>query len=213
VGLAVGKGDIDCNSDGDGDSDSGSDAFNNQQMLQAVMECRGGLTMEEGAMMKMTESTNVPFGGVGKGDGVCNGDGDGNSDSDGNTFNNQQMLQAAMVWRRGLTVEEGTMMTTTESMNVPFGPRWRWRWQGRWQQWRRGRGDRNRNRNRYCHCDGNSNGDGNGNGISGGSSGDDDGGNKEGHKDKGKPGLKEGGALLTRRTREAMPVTVASQAV
>ncbi len=37
---------------------------------------RGGLTMEEGAMMMMTESTNVPFGGVGKGDGDCNGNDD-----------------------------------------------------------------------------------------------------------------------------------------
>jgi hypothetical protein len=29
----------------------------------------GGLTVEEGAMMMTTESTNVSFGGVGKGDG------------------------------------------------------------------------------------------------------------------------------------------------
>ncbi len=53
------------------------------------MECRGGLTMEEGAMMTMTESTNVPFGGVGKGDGDCDGDGDGNSDSGGNATINK----------------------------------------------------------------------------------------------------------------------------
>ncbi len=60
------------------------------------MECKGGLTMEEGAMMMMMESTTVPFGGVGKVDGNCNSNGDGNSDSGGNAFNNQQMLQVAM---------------------------------------------------------------------------------------------------------------------
>jgi hypothetical protein len=49
--------------------------------------------------------------------------------------------------------------------------------------------------------------------VSGSSSGDDDGGNKEGHKDKSKPGLGGSGALLTRRTREATLVTVALQAV
>jgi hypothetical protein len=38
----VGKVDGDCDSDGGGDSDSGVNAFNNQQMLQAAMECRGG---------------------------------------------------------------------------------------------------------------------------------------------------------------------------
>ncbi len=53
------------------------------------MECRGGLTAEEGAMMRMMELTNVPSSRVGKGDGICNGDGDGNSESGGNTFNNQ----------------------------------------------------------------------------------------------------------------------------
>ncbi len=109
----VGKGDGDCDGHGDGDSDSGGDAFNNQQMLQAAIECRGGLTVEEGAMMTTTESTNVPFGGVGKGDGDYDGDGDGDSDSGGDAFNNQQMLQAAMEWRGGLTVEEGVMMTMT----------------------------------------------------------------------------------------------------
>ncbi len=36
----VGKGDGNCNGNGDGDSNSGSNAFNNQQMLQAAMECR-----------------------------------------------------------------------------------------------------------------------------------------------------------------------------
>jgi hypothetical protein len=71
----VGKGDGDCDGDSDGNSNSGGYAFNNQQMLQAVMECRGGLTMEERAMMTMTESTIFPFGGVGKGDGDCYGDG------------------------------------------------------------------------------------------------------------------------------------------
>jgi hypothetical protein len=58
-------------------------------MLQAAMECRGGLTVEEGAMMTTMESTNVLSSGVGKGDGICNGDGDGNSESGGDTFNNQ----------------------------------------------------------------------------------------------------------------------------
>ncbi len=53
------------------------------------MECRGGLTVEEGAMMTTMESTNVLSSGVGKGDGICNGDGDGNSESGGDTFNNQ----------------------------------------------------------------------------------------------------------------------------
>ncbi len=117
----VGKGDGNCDNDGDGDSDSGGNAFNNQQMLQAAMECREGLTVEEGAMMATTKSTNVPFGGDGKGDGDCDGDGDGNSDSGGNAFNNQQMLQVAMECRGGLTVEEGAMMTTTKSTNIPFG--------------------------------------------------------------------------------------------
>jgi hypothetical protein len=121
----VGKGDGDCDGDGDGDSHSGGNAFNNQQMLQAALECRGGLTVEEGAMMTMMESTNVPFGGVGKGHGDCDGDGDGDSDSGGDTFNNQQMLQAAIEWRGGQTMEEGAMMTTTELTNVPFGRQWR----------------------------------------------------------------------------------------
>ncbi len=58
----VGKGDCDGDGDGDGDSDSGRDAFNNQKMQQAAIEWRGGLTLEEGAMMTMTELTNVPFG-------------------------------------------------------------------------------------------------------------------------------------------------------
>jgi hypothetical protein len=53
------------------------------------MERRGGLTMEEGAMMTTTELTNVPFGGVGKGDGNCDGDGDGDSDSCGNATINK----------------------------------------------------------------------------------------------------------------------------
>ncbi len=51
----VGKGDGDCDGDGDGDSDSGGNAFNNQQMLQAAMEWKGWLTMEEGAMMTTAE--------------------------------------------------------------------------------------------------------------------------------------------------------------
>ncbi len=48
------------------------------------MECRGGLTVEEGAMMTTTELTSVSSGGVGKGDGDCNGNGDGDNDSGGN---------------------------------------------------------------------------------------------------------------------------------
>ncbi len=64
-------------------------------------------------MRMTTKLTNVPFGRVGKGDSDCNGNGDGNSDSGGDTFNNQQMLQVAMEWRGGLTVEEGAMMTMT----------------------------------------------------------------------------------------------------
>jgi hypothetical protein len=59
--------------------------FNNQQMLQTVMECRGGLTMEEGVMMTTTELMNVTFSGVSKGYGDYNGDGDGDSDSEGNS--------------------------------------------------------------------------------------------------------------------------------
>ena len=59
-------------------------AFNNQQMLQVVMECRGGLTLEEEVMMTMMESTSVTSGGVGKGDGDCDSNGDGNSNSGGN---------------------------------------------------------------------------------------------------------------------------------
>jgi hypothetical protein len=42
---------------------------------------QGGAEVQEGAMVTTTESTNVPFGGVGKGDGDCDGDGDGDSDS------------------------------------------------------------------------------------------------------------------------------------
>ena len=53
------------------------------------MECRGGLTVEKGAMMTTTESTNVPFGGVGKGDGDCDGDGDGDIDSGGDATINK----------------------------------------------------------------------------------------------------------------------------
>ncbi len=53
------------------------------------MECRGGLTVEEGAMMTTTESTNVPFRGVGKGDGDCDGNGDGDSDNGGNATINK----------------------------------------------------------------------------------------------------------------------------
>jgi hypothetical protein len=49
--------------------------------------------------------------------------------------------------------------------------------------------------------------------MSVGSSGNDDYGDKEGNEDERKPGLGEGGALMTRRTREATPITVASQAV
>ncbi len=97
----VGKGDGNWDGNSDGNSDSGSNAFNNQQMLQAAMECRGGLTVEEGAMMTTTELMNVPFGGVGKGDGDCDGDCDGGSDSGGNTFNNQQMQWVGMEWRGG----------------------------------------------------------------------------------------------------------------
>ncbi len=87
------------------------------------MECGGGgATVEEGAMMTTTESMSVPSSGVGKGDGDCDGnndgDGDGDSDSGGDAFNNHQMLQAGMECRGGLTVEEGVMMTTTESMSV-----------------------------------------------------------------------------------------------
>ncbi len=77
--------------------------------------------MEEGAMMTMTELTNILSGRVGKGDGDCAGNGDGNSNSCSDKFNNQQMLQAVMEQGGGLTVEEGAMMTMTESMNVPFG--------------------------------------------------------------------------------------------
>ncbi len=82
--------------------------------------------MEEGVIMTMTESTNVPFGGVGKGEGDCDGNGDGNSDSDSGSdaFNNQQMLQAAIEWRGGMTVEEGMVMTMMESTNVLFGRKW-----------------------------------------------------------------------------------------
>ncbi len=102
----VGKGDGDCDGDGDGDSDSGGNAFNNQQMLQVMMECRGGLTVEKGAMMMMTELTNVLLGGVGKGDGGCNGDGDGDSDSGGiATINKCCRWQwnggGGLPWRRG----------------------------------------------------------------------------------------------------------------
>ena len=49
------------------------------------MECRGGLTVEEGVMMTMTELMNITFSGVGKCDGNNNGDGDGDSDSEGNS--------------------------------------------------------------------------------------------------------------------------------
>ncbi len=85
------------------------------------MECRGGLTMEEGAMMTMTKLMSVPSGGVGKGDGDCDSNGDGDSDSGGDTFNNQKMLQATMECRGGLTVEKGAMMTTMELTNIPLG--------------------------------------------------------------------------------------------
>ncbi len=126
----VGKGNSNCDSDGDGNSHSGGDTFNNQQTLQAAMECRGGLTAEEGAMMMMTESTNVPFGWFGKGDGDCDSNGDSDSESGGNTFNHQQMLQVAMQWRVGRTVKEGAMMTRTELTNVLFGQQWQWQWRG-----------------------------------------------------------------------------------
>ncbi len=85
------------------------------------MECRGGLTVEEGTMLTAMESTKVLSDGVGKGDSNCDGNSDGNSDSGGNAFNNQHMLQAVMEYRGGLTVEEGVMMTTTALMNIPFG--------------------------------------------------------------------------------------------
>ncbi len=88
------------------------------------MECRGGLTVEEGTMMTTTESTNIPFRGVDKGDGDCKGGGDGENDSGSNAFNNQQMLQVAIEWRGGLTVEKGAIITVTESTNVPFGRQW-----------------------------------------------------------------------------------------
>jgi hypothetical protein len=156
-------------------------------------------------MMTMRESTNILFGGVGKGDRNCDSDSDGNSDSGSDAFNNKKKLQAGIEWRRGLTVEEGAMMTTTESTNVPFGRRWRWRLRGQRQQWWRWRGGGDRNRDHDRHCNGDGNGDGNGNGVSSGSSGNDDGGDKEGNEDESKPGLGEGGALLTRRTRETTP--------
>ncbi len=70
-------------------------------MLKAAMECRGGGWQEEGAMMTTTVSTNVPFSGVGKGDGDCDGNGDGDSNSGGDAFKNQQMLQAVMECRGG----------------------------------------------------------------------------------------------------------------
>jgi hypothetical protein len=89
----VGKGDGGCNGDGEGNSDSGGNTFTNQQMVQSAMECRGGLTVEEGGMMMMMESTNAPFGGVGKGDGNCVSDGDDDSYSGSNAFNNQQMCK------------------------------------------------------------------------------------------------------------------------
>ncbi len=66
------------------------------------MQGGGGLAVEEGAMMTTMVSTNVPFSGVGKGDGNCNGNSDGNSNSGGDTFNNQQMLQAAI--KTGVTM-------------------------------------------------------------------------------------------------------------
>ncbi len=75
-------------------------------------------------MMTTTESTNVPFGGVGKGDSNCNGNSDGKSDNGGDVFNSQQMLQAATEWGRRLTMEEGAMMMMTELTKVPFGRRW-----------------------------------------------------------------------------------------
>ncbi len=102
----VGKGDGNCNGYGDADSDIGGDAFNNQQMLQATMECRGGLTVEDGAIMTTTESTNNPLGGVGKGDGDCDGNGDGDSDSGGNATMNKCCRRqwnggGGLPWRRG----------------------------------------------------------------------------------------------------------------
>ncbi len=81
--IQRGKGDSDCIRDGDGNSDSEGNTFNNEQTLQAVMECRGELTMEEGAMMMMMELVNIPFGRVGRGDSDCDGNGDNDSDSDG----------------------------------------------------------------------------------------------------------------------------------
>jgi hypothetical protein len=66
---------------------------------------QGRLTMEEGAMITMTGLTNVPSGGVGKGNGNCDGNGDKNSGSGGKAFKNQQMLQAAMEWRGVLDID------------------------------------------------------------------------------------------------------------
>ncbi len=42
-------------------------------------------------MITMMELTNVPFGGVGKGDSNCNSDVDGNSDNGRNALNNQKI--------------------------------------------------------------------------------------------------------------------------
>ncbi len=53
------------------------------------MECRVGLTVEEGVMMTTIKPTTIPFGGVGKGDGDCDSNSDGNNDNgSGNAFNN-----------------------------------------------------------------------------------------------------------------------------
>jgi hypothetical protein len=89
-------------------------------MLQAAIECRGGLTVEEGAMMMTTELTDLPSGRAGKGDGDCGGNGDGDSDSGGNSFNNQQMLQAAMGCRGGLDCEGGDNDDDVGINHLPF---------------------------------------------------------------------------------------------
>jgi hypothetical protein len=46
--------------------------------------------MEEGGMMTMMESTNIPFSGVGKADG--NGDGASDGDGNGNCITNPNMV-------------------------------------------------------------------------------------------------------------------------
>ncbi len=62
--------------------------------------------MEEEAMMATMELTNIPFGGVGKGDSDCDSNCDGDSDSGGdatiNKFCRRQMNGGVgLLWRRG----------------------------------------------------------------------------------------------------------------